>query len=187
LIRYSDILLMFAETENEINNGATPAAIAAYEQVRKRGFLGNESKIGVTPTDKNGFFNAIVNERSLEFGGEGLRKYDLIRWNLLAQKITDTRTNLGKMLAKQAPYDNLPVSVFYKNNSTDLVYYSSLNVKAPVTTAPAGYTKVAWTTTVTAAWTKDVATSFQPNHSELFPLPQPIISANPKLKQDYGY
>ena len=32
---------------------------------------------------KAAFFDAIVKERSLELGGEGIRKYDLIRWNLL--------------------------------------------------------------------------------------------------------
>lgn len=37
IIRYSDVLLMYAEAENEIN-GNTPAAIDAINQVRRRGY-----------------------------------------------------------------------------------------------------------------------------------------------------
>jgi hypothetical protein len=113
LIRFSDVLLMYAEAVNEINNGPTPAAIAAFEEVRKRGFRGNESRVGVTPTDKAGFFNAIVNERYLEFGGEGIRKYDLIRWNLLATKIApqtgEIRTKLRNLRDGVGEYANVPL------------------------------------------------------------------------------
>jgi hypothetical protein len=73
---------MYAEAANEINGSPTPEAIAAFEEVRKRAYRGNTSLIGVTPTTKTGFFDAIVNERFLEFGHEAIRKYDLIRWNL---------------------------------------------------------------------------------------------------------
>ncbi|MDZ7936038.1 MAG: RagB/SusD family nutrient uptake outer membrane protein [Emticicia sp.] len=47
--------------------------------------------MGKTPTTKTEFFNAIVNERYLEFGSEGIRKFDLLRWNLLAAKIAEAR------------------------------------------------------------------------------------------------
>ncbi|HEY0668005.1 MAG TPA: RagB/SusD family nutrient uptake outer membrane protein [Sphingobacteriaceae bacterium] len=48
LLRYSDILLMFAEAENEINNGPTPAAINAVNQVRQRGWSKGVKTITVT-------------------------------------------------------------------------------------------------------------------------------------------
>ncbi len=38
ILRYSDVLLMYAEAENYLNNGPTEAAKAAYEQVRLRAF-----------------------------------------------------------------------------------------------------------------------------------------------------
>ena len=38
VLRYSDVLLMFAEAENEINNGPTQAAIDAVNLVRRRGY-----------------------------------------------------------------------------------------------------------------------------------------------------
>jgi len=181
LIRFSDVLLMFAEAENEINNGPTADAIAAFEEVRKRGFGGNSSLIGTTPTTKNEFFEAIINERSFEFGGEGIRKYDLIRWNLLGQKITETREKLTKMRLKQAPYNNLPQYMYYKPSSTQVIWSHSLYKPTP-TPAPTGFTRVNWMVALTDTWITNVAQLFQPNHSELYPLPQSATDTNPNLK-----
>lgn len=36
VLRYSDVLLMFAEADNEVNNGPTPLAIEAVNEVRRR-------------------------------------------------------------------------------------------------------------------------------------------------------
>ena len=38
------------------------------------------------------FFDAIVMENAWELAGEGVRKYDLIRWNLLSEKIDEFKT-----------------------------------------------------------------------------------------------
>jgi len=104
LIRYSDVLLMFAEADNEINNGPSTTAISAYEKVRLRGFGNNPAKMaaaGATPTDYSGFFQALVRERSLEFGGEGIRKYDLKRWGLLGTAIFQTQKNIASLLTNK--------------------------------------------------------------------------------------
>ena len=92
LMRYSDVLLMLAEAENELN-GPTATAKEALTQVRARAFINspqyNEEVTNYVNnlTSKETFFNAIVDERAWEFGGEGLRRFDLIRWNIYAQKI----------------------------------------------------------------------------------------------------
>lgn len=39
------------------------------------------------PRTKEGFFEALVQENAWEFAGEGYRKWDLIRWNLLVDRI----------------------------------------------------------------------------------------------------
>ena len=82
IIRYADVMLMFAEAENELN-GPTGAAYDAINKVRRRGFgvaIDAPSAADLTPgLDKAGFFDALVKERSFEFGGEGIRKYDLVR------------------------------------------------------------------------------------------------------------
>lgn len=184
LLRFSDVLLMYAEADNEINNGPSQTAISAYNEVRKRAFGANA--IGTTPTSHDAFFNAIVDERSFELGGEAVRKYDLIRWNLLNTKITTTRTNLTAMLNKQAPYANLPQSVYVLNASQTVVYSSPLNVPAPAAT-PTGYTKIAWVSSLSASYIANVAQLFAPNHAELLPFPQASLTANPLLKQNPGY
>jgi len=190
LIRYSDVLLMFAEAENEINGGPTAAAVTAFETVRKRGFGGNASLIGTTPSDKLGFFNAIVKERALEFGGEGIRKYDLIRWNMLGQKLTETKATLNAMSERQAPYDQLPDYMYYKNESPTLIWANPSYYKPNPfgSTAPAGFTRVDWVrssigTTILTYY----AESFTPNKSELLPIPKSAIDANRNITQDYGF
>lgn len=186
LIRYSDILLMFAEAENELN-GPTTEAIAAFTEVRKRGFNGDESKIGVIPSDKAGFFKAIVNERAFELGGEAVRKYDLIRWNIIHPTFVKMKADLALMRQNAAPFNNLPIRMFYKQQSQQLVWLGSYYKPSTLTTAPAGYTAVNWTAGIPVTFVSQVAEMFKPNHSELLPLPQSAINSNTNLKQDYGY
>ena len=189
MIRYSDVLLMFAEAENEINNGPSAAAKTAFEKVRLRAFGGNASLIGTTPSDKAGFFNAIVKERALELGGEGLRKYDLIRWNLHSQKIAETKTALTAMSTRAAPYSNLPEYVYYKNNTPAITWANSFYKPDPFSgSAPTDYTRVEWVrSSIGATIGTYYAEAFKPNHSELLPIPQASLDANPLLTQDYGY
>src|SRR5688572_16519844 len=84
VIRYSDVLLMYAEAENELN-GPTSSAYNAINQVRRRGYgkpiTAADPVVDLSGLSKSTFFKAIVRERALELGGEGIRKFDLIRWN----------------------------------------------------------------------------------------------------------
>ncbi|MCR4853838.1 MAG: RagB/SusD family nutrient uptake outer membrane protein [Prevotella sp.] len=94
LMRYSDVLLMLAEAENELN-GPTALAKECLTKVRARAFAKSPTYAAdVTEyvnnlNSKEAFFNAIVNERAWEFGSESLRKFDLVRWNLYAKKIEE--------------------------------------------------------------------------------------------------
>lgn len=91
-MRYADVLLMFAEAENELN-GPTQPARNALKQVRERAFRGaaNANEMVNTYVDaansKEDFFNLIVDERAWEFAGESSRWKDLVRWNLYTEKI----------------------------------------------------------------------------------------------------
>ncbi|HVS98870.1 MAG TPA: RagB/SusD family nutrient uptake outer membrane protein [Puia sp.] len=206
LIRFSDVLLMYAEADNEINHGPSSTAIAAFNEVRTRGYGGKANLIGTTPTDYQGFFDDIVRERSLEFGGEGIRKYDLIRWNLLAQRLADAKTNLTAMSKRAGTFtggyasntwdfSQLPDTAFYNTKSTvatGVQWGTSLYAPRTVSSL-SGYTKVAWETKgvanvlSTSGSSNGYAADFKPNHSELLPIPQSAIDANPNLTQDYGY
>ncbi len=77
IIRYADVLLMYAEALNELNAGPTPEAYAAINEVRTRSGLSELSGLS-----QQEFFDALVQERRVELYLEGHRTWDLIRWGL---------------------------------------------------------------------------------------------------------
>ena len=85
VVRYADVLLMYAETQNELSEGPTAAAINAINKVRNRAGLANLTS-DVT-SSKEAFFNEIVEERFRELCFEGLRTFDLKRWGLLEKRL----------------------------------------------------------------------------------------------------
>jgi hypothetical protein len=191
IIRMSDVYLMFAEADNELNNGPTAAAKTAFETVRLRAYGGNAALIGVTPTTYAGFFDAIVKERALELGGEGIRKYDLLRWNLLGTKIGQTKATLTAMASRTgAPWTTYPTTMYYdKLTTAGLVWAGSFYAPNVTPTPPTSqWTGVQWLGTgITSTILTYYAVGFTPGKSELMPIPQASIDANPRLTQDYGY
>lgn len=79
VLRYSDILLMYAEAV-----GPTPEGYAAINDVRARAFGAPNDLSALTPDE---FRQAVLLERRLEFFAEGLRRWDLIRTNTLLEKV----------------------------------------------------------------------------------------------------
>lgn len=73
IIRFSDVLLIHAEAENELN-GPTAKAYASINRVRKRAGLDDLSGL-----DQAAFRDAVYLERRLEFVFEYQRWFDLIR------------------------------------------------------------------------------------------------------------
>ncbi len=118
MIRYADILLMFAEAENELNNGPTEAAKDAFKKVRDRAFpdaVATKSTAYVDAlTSKEAFFEALVKERAWELGSESnIRRTDLIRWNLLAKTIEATRKDMQKIFDDHVnPYTGEEIKVY---------------------------------------------------------------------------
>jgi hypothetical protein len=199
ILRYADVMLMFAEAENELN-GPTTAAYNAVNQVRRRGYgqsitAPNAAVDLPAGLSKASFFTAIVKERSLELGGEGVRKYDLIRWNMLASKVAETKAALLAMSTLSAPYNTLPTSMFYKNKNTsdDNRFgagglWANSFYKAAPTSTPSGTTKVVWlSAAINTTALSRFATGFVTGKSELLPIPQPARDANRNLSQNPGY
>ena len=95
VLRYADVLLMLAEADNEINGAPTALAKEMLTRVRERAFAKASNKSAMVTeyinnlNSKEAFFNAIVNERAWEFGGENIRKFDLVRWNNYSSKVVD--------------------------------------------------------------------------------------------------
>ncbi len=165
IMRYSDVLLMLAETENELHNGPTADALDALRRVRQRAFPNTlwpekvEQYLGNVSTGKEAFFNAIVNERAWEFGGECIRKYDLARWNLYGRKVADARNFLNAIgadtFAGTGQYADLAGDVYYRLNTSTrtVVFYNRFKAAAvipPIKDSPSkgdnpdGYTRLTW-------------------------------------------
>ncbi|MDQ6755817.1 MAG: RagB/SusD family nutrient uptake outer membrane protein [Bacteroidota bacterium] len=221
ILRYADVLLMYAEAENEINgpNSATGnvTPYTAVNMVRRRGFgkpitTANASVDLPSGLTKATFFKYLVRERSLELGGEGTRKYDLLRWNLLATALGDAKINLATlgtatatlttndiMYSYQAPGPSytgagytLPLFVFFRTGTTSddisTIFVNSLYKVTPATT-PSGVLRVPWisTTIKTTMLDNRFAVGFTPGRSELLPIPNAARNANPNLTQNPNY
>lgn len=118
LLRYSDVLLMYAEALNELNEGATPEATKAVEAVRLRAFKKDASKVGTIPSSYGDFKNYIIQERKLELSNEGLRKSDLTRWGILVDYLTVEKDKLVQLAKREGRYANVDVYRAYKLTST---------------------------------------------------------------------
>jgi hypothetical protein len=153
LMRYTDVLLMLAESDNEINGSPTPDAKDALRKVRQRAFPAAswgtkvETYISNVSASKQTFFDAIVNERAWEFGGECLRKYDLARWNYYGKKVAEAR-NITNQMGIDAnngtgTYSNLPDVLYYKLNADKTCTFYNRYTKV-IGGAPTGYTSLNW-------------------------------------------
>ena len=95
VLRYADVLLLLAEADNEINKAPTALAKQMLARVRGRAFINasNQNEQVVKYIEAlntyESFKEAIINERAWEFGGENIRKFDLVRWNNYADKVVD--------------------------------------------------------------------------------------------------
>ena len=127
VLRYSDVLLMYAEAANELYGpsatGGSLCGLTAKEalmKVHSRAYNTADASVSdafgnALATDKDGFFNAIVDERAWEFAGEAVRKYDLIRWGLLSKKIDESKQSYKDMLANGV----FPKKLYYKMQAND--------------------------------------------------------------------
>lgn len=89
-LRYADVLLMYAEAQNELNNGPNEDARKAVLEVRERAFRGS----GVDYTAKvnaalsqEAFLKVVLDERKYEFAGENMRWKDLVRNNMYSEAL----------------------------------------------------------------------------------------------------
>ncbi len=122
-MRYSNVLLFYSECMNELAGSpdasypgdAGMTARQALALVHERAFDSEHKSeaaayVASLPSDKDGFFNeGIVQENAWEFAGEGFRKWDLIRWNLLVEKIYEFKQTYLQELAD----GTYPDKIFY--------------------------------------------------------------------------
>lgn len=102
LIRFADVLLMYAEALN--GNNQTPEAYAFVDRVRERAGL---EKLSVTMPGmtRDQFLKQLEHERIMELTGESLRWNDLARWGYF-----DDATKLAELKARDPEFNNFDLN-----------------------------------------------------------------------------
>ncbi|WP_419032988.1 RagB/SusD family nutrient uptake outer membrane protein, partial [Dysgonomonas gadei] len=206
-MRYPQVLLMYAEVMNELagpdggyTNSAGLTARQALSEVHSRAFDDThksvaEEYVAKIPADKDSFFNAIVDENAWELAGEGFRKFDLIRWNLLSKKIDKFKTDYEEQLANKYPEK---IYFNYTDASKTVIDMSSVTwYETPANTSNYDANASFFGAERTAATQTQLKTNLPSISSGLnstvrnrylLPLASTTISAsNGKLQNSYGY
>ncbi len=112
LLRYADVLLLYAEAKNELGN--TADAIAIINDIRNM----HGDMPATTATSQSEVRAAIMHERLMEFPLEGQRFFDLRRWG--DNVLEDAMKNSGKPGANNFNLSDdkyLPIPVDERNNN----------------------------------------------------------------------
>lgn len=91
ILRYADVLLIYAEALNEWKNGPTNEAYSAVNKVRRRAYgvsdTSHDLEIGMNADE---FRQAVRKERKYELAFEGHRRLDLVRWDVYYETVMET-------------------------------------------------------------------------------------------------
>lgn len=93
LLRYSDVLLMYAEAMNEYNGSPTEDLYNVILPLRERAGIASEPFAKYASYEK--FQQFVRNERARELCFEGLRKFDLLRWGIYLSSMKEVAALSG--------------------------------------------------------------------------------------------
>jgi hypothetical protein len=119
-LRTADIMLIYAEALNEINNGPNVAAYEMINAVRKRARFNGTTELNILPDlaglSYDQFKDAVLQERRWELVMEGSRYHDLVRMGKLVEKVS-----AAKPYASPQPYHALlPIPQRERNLNSNL-------------------------------------------------------------------
>lgn len=169
VIRYADVLLIYAEAKIELNE-IDESVLNAMNGVRARAYSHEPSYPPITTTVQDKLRKILRIERRMEFAWEGTRYEDLIRWHQ-AEKVLNTPiygmldpeelrekiVNKGEWFFPETP----KIDDDYNPDFTDL--YEK------------GYAKLL------------VNRKFDKNRQYLWPIPSTEIQICPNIQQNPGY
>jgi len=192
-MRYAEIVLMAAETANELSGPAD--AVPFLKMIRNRAFAPADRATKVdaylnTLTSKTAMFDAIVDENKLEFCGEMLRKQQLIRWNLLKTKLDETKARMYELRSLTGAYADVPSKLYYRfaADGISLEIYG-LNRGETVDKSSEYEYNTTWIDPTKLLDTKIESIYVKnPDQWQFWPIWQVFLdSSNGLLKNDYGY
>ena len=200
VLRYADVLLMFAEADLFLNGNE---GAEKFNMVRRRAF--NQPLNVASSYDLPLTLDNIKLERAFEFCGENIRKYDLERWGELKSKMDQAAANMRALRDATGNYITIPGTIYYKytvdNTITTgerILTIYGLNKgetdDKTATDAAGGWTKKVWTNAITGSdyyLSENFITHMyvgNPDKKQLLPIMHQIISvSNGSLSNDYGY
>ncbi len=157
IFRYAEVLLTWAEAENELN-GPSAQVYAYINQVRSRAGMPDvdQTKYATKETLRE----LIHRERGSEFAGEGIRRWDILRWT----------TSDGQALA------NTVLNTQIRRINGTLTGSTTKDSSDPTMRV-----------TITPGTTDFIESRTFDSHNAVFPIPQSALDKNPQLKQNPQY
>ncbi|MDU1904090.1 MAG: RagB/SusD family nutrient uptake outer membrane protein [Dysgonomonas sp.] len=191
-MRLADVYLMAAEAINELEGPGSAAQYLKPILDRALPSAKVDTYMSKATASKSAFFDAIVEQRALEFAGESLRKADLIRWNLLKVKLDEAKSKMTQLANREGAYANLPEKLYYKVSETDnesLIIYGLNHGETDETgktLESEGYESTTWISTeklttalIEALYQQD------PNQNQYWPIWQTFVDkSNGTLSND---
>lgn len=123
-MRYSQILLNYAEACYLLGGAGykvdgAPTAEEALLEVHSRAYAPENKEAGKQwlkekYIQEKGFMEAIYAENAWEFAGEGVRKWELIRWGQLSHKIVEAKKNYIEGVFQQPSRGGYPRNFYYR-------------------------------------------------------------------------
>lgn len=168
IMRYADILLMYAEAKIELNE-LDQSVADAINLVRKRAYKDAGAYPIVTVSNQTELRKIVRAERRMEFAWENRRLDDLIRWELADEALTIDNYGFLDPAALKSKIVDKGLWVF---PSTPQIDDNGLVDLKPI---------------FNQGQIKKLATRNFNSRQYLWPIPYKEISINPNIKQNPGY
>lgn len=172
IIRYADVLLMYAEAKTELND-IDKSVLDAVNSVRARAYdvalTATTAYPAITTTNQQELRRAIRLERRMELANEGLRYMDLVRWRLAEKALT--RPIYGMLDPNDLKAKVVDKSLWFFPSTPTIDDDGFADFKPMF---DAGLIKLI----VPTSWT---------NQQYLWPIPAAEIQINANMKQNAGY
>jgi hypothetical protein len=122
LIRFADVLLMYAEAKNELNEMNSTVWEQTIKKLRQRaGFDNTAEAMDLPGGDQTVLREVIHNERRVELALEGLRIFDIRRWKTAESVLTQERHG-AKFDKSSGSYDYIKIPAGSFNRNRDYLW-----------------------------------------------------------------
>lgn len=173
IIRYADVLLMYAEASIELGQ-IDQSVLDAMNMVRARSYGVSFDQTGsypaITTTDQAELRKIVRIERRMEFAWEGLRYMDLIRWGIAEKALTTTI--YGMLDPADLSSTIIPQGLWFWSETPQL---DDDGIADFTPMYNAGYCKIL------------AIRNFDASKQYLWPIPTKEVLINENLKQNPGY